>query len=98
MASDRIALRVLTDAGFAIDDEAVSIRAPGALGSFGILRDHAPLISTLAAGKLIWKRPGGEQRIVTIGEGLLEIAGNRCTVLTTSVTDHDTRGATTRTH
>jgi F-type H+-transporting ATPase subunit epsilon len=82
MASDRIALRVLTESGTALDDEAVSIRAPGALGSFGILRSHAPLISTLVPGPLTWRRPDGVTKTVRIEGGLLEIVRNRCTVLT----------------
>jgi len=80
-----IHLRVLTDAGLAFEDEAASIRAPGALGSFGMLRNHAPLISTLVPGPLIWRQPGGVTRIARLQGGLLEIVKNRCTILTKAV-------------
>ncbi len=85
MAADRIQLRVLTDAGVALDDEAVSIRAPGELGYVGILRNHAPMITTLKPGTLTWQRPDGERKTAQIGAGLLEIVKNRCTVLAASV-------------
>ena len=80
-----ITLRILTAGGLAIEDEAVSIVAPGELGYLGILHNHAPLVTTLTPGQLAWRRASGEQRTVRVGEGLLEIAQNRCTVLTSSV-------------
>lgn len=84
MASS-IRLRVLTDAGLAIEDEAVSIIAPGERGYVGFLRNHAPLVTTLRAGKLWWRTPAGGSRTAHIGEGLLEISRNRLTVLTAQV-------------
>ena len=86
MASDPIALRVLTGAGVAIEDHAVSIRAPGALGSFGILRNHAPLLSTLVPGPLIWRHADGTTQTVRLDGGILEIVRNTCTILTPKVT------------
>ena len=80
-----IHLRILTDAGVALDDEAVSIVAPGELGYLGILHNHAPLVTTLQPGTLTWRRPNGQSRTQRIGSGLLEIVSNRCTVLTDRV-------------
>ena len=80
--ADVIALRVLTDAGLALDEPAVSIIAPGEDGYLGILRNHAPLVTTLAPGTLRWRRPDGSRQGIRIGTGLLEVVHNRCTVLT----------------
>lgn len=82
MADQTIALRVLTGEGFSMDDEAVSVIAPGERGYLGILRHHAPLVTTLKPGRLTWRRPDGSRHRMTVGEGLLEISRNRCTVLT----------------
>ena len=83
--ADAILLRVLTDAGVAmIDESAVSIIAPGERGYLGILRNHAPLVTTLAPGTLRWQRPDGSRQRMQVGAGLLEIVQNRCTVLTDS--------------
>ena len=82
-----ILLRVLTQAGLAIEDDAVSIIAPGEVGYLGILRNHAPLVTTLKPGTLTWRRPDGATRTRLIGDGLLEIAHNRCTLLTSSVSE-----------
>ena len=43
--ADPITLRVLTDAGLAIEDQAVSVIAPGEVGYLGVLHNHAPLIT-----------------------------------------------------
>ena len=80
-----ITLRVLTAWGLALEDQAVSVVAPGELGYLGVLRNHAPLVTTLKSGKLSWKRPDGSERAVQVGEGLFEIAHNRCTLLTTDI-------------
>ena len=82
-----IALHVLTQEGTAVEDEAVSIIAPGEPGYLGILRNHAPLVTTLKPGKLSWRKSDGTTRLLRIGDGLLEIAKNRCTVLTSSVSE-----------
>ena len=83
--AEPILLRVLTEAGVAIEDQAVSIVAPGEVGYLGVLRNHAPLVTTLQPGTLSWKQPTGERRAVLVGAGLLEIAHNRFTVLTSRI-------------
>jgi len=83
--ADAITLRVLTETGIALEDEAVSIVAPGELGYLGMLRNHAPLVTTLTPGKLTWRKPSGEVRTAHVGTGLLEILRNRLTILTDSL-------------
>ena len=80
-----ITLRVLTAGGLALEDQAVSVVVPGEVGYLGVLKNHAPLVTTLKPGKLSWKRPDGSERSVRVGEGLFEVAKNRCTLLTTAV-------------
>ena len=54
--------------------------APGGDGSLGILPQHAPLISTLAAGELRIKKGATEQSIVVFG-GFLEVTPTKVIVL-----------------
>ena len=89
-----IALRVLTPEGLAIEDEAVSVTAPGELGYLGILAHHAPLVTTLKPGKLTWRHASGERRERRLGEGLLEVARNRVIILTGSVSADMSRSDT----
>ncbi|MBI4597808.1 MAG: hypothetical protein HY737_05340 [Candidatus Omnitrophica bacterium] len=85
--AQRINLRVLTAEGVAIEDEAVSVIAPGEPGYVGMLCRHAPLVTTLKPGTLQW-RPTASPTIwksARIGAGLLEISLNRMTILTETV-------------
>lgn len=83
--AETIRIRVLTDAGVALDEQAVSVVAPGEVGYLGMLRNHAPLVTTLAPGILRWKTPQGDEKRVSIGPGLLEITNNRLTLLVSTL-------------
>ncbi len=80
-----ISLRVLTHEGVALEETVTSVIAPGAPGYLGMLRNHAPLVTTLQPGTLQWTRPDGERRTATIGSGLLEVVRNQITILTDTV-------------
>ena len=82
-----ISLHVLTQEGLVLEDEAVSVIAPGELGYLGMLRHHAPLVTTLRPGKLTWRRPGGERRTTRVGAGLLEVQHNHITILTDAIAE-----------
>ena len=77
-----IQIRVLTNEGELLKDDAVSVRAPGELGSLGFLYNHAPLVTTLQPGPFMWRRPDGTLHTIRVGAGLLEIVKNHLTVLT----------------
>lgn len=60
-----------------ISTEAVFL--PGAAGAFEVLRNHAPLISTLVAGEIRW-REGGEDKSFAISGGTVMVKDNVVTV------------------
>ena len=80
-----IHLRVLTDAGIALEEQAGSVIAPGERGDVGFLSRHAPLVTTVRPGKLTWRTVEGRVRVAKVGAGLLEILRDRLTLLTDSV-------------
>ena len=80
-----ITLTVLTDAGLALEEQVVSVIAPGEVGYLGILRNHAPLVTTLTSGTLTWKLASGARRTAHLGSGLLEVVRNHVTILTESM-------------
>ena len=53
---------------------------PGTNGSFGVLKDHAPMICTLQEGTIVVKDTEGE-KIFEIGGGVVEILNNTIIVL-----------------
>ena len=87
MMADPLSLRVLTSEGLALEDRAVSVVAPGEAGYLGVLRNHAPLVTTLKPGLLTWRRLGGDTHRWYLGAGLLEVAHNQLTILTDAVTE-----------
>lgn len=53
---------------------------PGTNGSFGVLKDHAPMICTLQEGTIVVKDTEGEKNF-EIGGGVVEILNNTIIVL-----------------
>lgn len=54
--------------------------APGADGTLGILPNHAPLVTTLAAGELRVQKGGVDQSMVVFG-GFMEVTPTKVIVL-----------------
>lgn len=53
-----------------------SVTLPGELGSFTVLKDHAPLISVLVRGNVKFTDEDGETRHVEIEGGLADVNKN----------------------
>lgn len=56
--------------------EAESVMLPGELGRFTVLKNHAPLISVLVPGDVIYRTPQGAENKVHIKGGLADIENN----------------------
>lgn len=64
--------------------EVVSATFPGSDGSFQILNNHAPLISTLDRGKITIRTSHGETNWEVDG-GVVEVLDNKITVLAEAI-------------
>ena len=64
-----------------------SIRVPGKKGSFQVLKDHAPIISTLEKGPVIMVNQAGVEIRYEIEEGVIEVKQNKIILLSESVTE-----------
>lgn len=58
-----------------------SINVPGTKGSFTVLQNHAPLISTIENGKLKIITEDQETKIIEIKGGVIEVKKNMIIVL-----------------
>ncbi len=56
------------------------VRAPGALGGFGVRPGHAPFMTALEAGRLTYVE-GGREHDYAVGGGFLQVADDRVIVL-----------------
>jgi F-type H+-transporting ATPase subunit epsilon len=78
--------------------EVEQVDVPGAEGDFGVLAEHAPLVTTLRPGILTVHGAGGAQKIVVLG-GFAEVSSQGLTVLADvaeAVEDIDRAMITTR--
>ncbi|MBS1530826.1 MAG: ATP synthase F1 subunit epsilon [Bacteroidetes bacterium] len=73
-------LEILTPDKKVFEGEVTSVTLPGTLGSFQILANHAPIISTLEDGKLV-VHGGGKEEVFTIQGGVVENLNNHVVVL-----------------
>ena len=61
--------------------EAKLIQLPGTDGSFELMNSHAPIISTLAEGKIKVVEVNGNKLFFDILGGMVEMSSNKITVL-----------------
>ncbi len=62
------------------EGEVISLQLPGKDGSFGVLNDHAPIISSLAEGSVKLNTDQGEKSF-EINGGVVEVLKNKVSVL-----------------
>lgn len=77
-------LSIATTGGNIFKGEISYLNVPGALGSMGILTGHAPIISSLEPGRLIYETTAGERVSYVVSGGLLELHENEAVVLVDS--------------
>ena len=61
--------------------EVISLRVPGSKGSFQILKNHAPIISTLEKGKIMIRDSEGKNTTIEVDGGVVEAKNNKIIVL-----------------
>ncbi len=60
------------------------VSLPGMDGSFGVLRNHAPIIAALDAGVVSVFDPDGAEELMAIGGGFFQVAHNQAIILADS--------------
>ena len=74
-------LEIITPESTLFSGEIELVRLPGIGGSFEILKNHAPLISTLTEGKIKVKDISGVVSWFDISGGVVEVLNNNVRVL-----------------
>ena len=77
--SDNILLIIYSPERTILEKMVCKVSLPGTMGRFMVLKDHAPLISSLEEGRITFMS-GGLEENVDIRSGFVEIAFNRVTV------------------
>ncbi|MFC3198846.1 ATP synthase F1 subunit epsilon [Parapedobacter deserti] len=79
-------LTIITPDKPIFDGEVTSVTVPGSAGSFEVLENHAPIVSTLEDGKVII-RTGKSEEIISIIGGVVEVIHNNVTVLAEGIVE-----------
>lgn len=61
--------------------EVYLVQVPGTKGSFEVLNNHVPIISTLDAGRIKVITKEGKERFFDIKRGFIEVKKNRVSIL-----------------
>ena len=77
-------LEIITPEKSVFKDQIESVTIPGTIGSFQILKNHAPLISSFEVGLIKIKKESNDSYYTTSG-GTVEVNDNKVLVLADSI-------------
>ena len=90
MANATIHVDVVSAEASIFSGEAEFVVLPGEAGELGIYPRHAPLITRIKPGAVRIQKPGGEEELVFVAGGILEVQPKMITVLAdTAIRGHD---------
>ena len=81
-------LEIVTPDQKVFEGEVLSATFPGTDGSFQILNYHAPLLSTLKKGRIVYKDKKNEYDVVIDG-GVVEVLNNKVIVLAEGIVEEE---------
>jgi F-type H+-transporting ATPase subunit epsilon len=74
-------LEIVTPEGRVYSDDVEMVTLPGVVGQFGVYPQHTPVTTQMVPGEII-ARKNGHDTFLAAGEGLIEVTGERVSVLT----------------
>jgi F-type H+-transporting ATPase subunit epsilon len=79
--ANTLKLEIVTPEAITYSDSVEMVTLPGVEGEMGIYPQHVPLMTQIVPGELI-VRKGGNEQLLAVGEGFVEITGDSVSVLT----------------
>jgi F-type H+-transporting ATPase subunit epsilon len=79
--ANSIKLEIVTPQATVYSEEVDMVTLPGVEGQMGILPHHVQLMTRLVPGEMI-VRKNGQVRFLAVGEGLVEVTGDRVSIVT----------------
>ncbi|MEE8109529.1 MAG: F0F1 ATP synthase subunit epsilon [bacterium] len=77
---EKIRLEIVTPERVIVSADVDMVTAPGALGEFGVLPGHTPMLTTLGIGRVAYRREG-ETRELAVSWGYAEVGPEKVTIL-----------------
>ena len=79
--ANTLKLEIVTPDAKVYAEDVDMVTLPGVEGEMGIFPQHVPLMTQLTAGEVI-ARKGGQEYFLAVGEGFVEVTGERVSILT----------------
>lgn len=80
MDKNSLYLKIVSPEKTVFSGEILSVTLPGKLGSFTILPQHAPVVSSLKSGKLMYISKDGKENTQDVEGGFVEMSDNQVSV------------------
>ena len=81
MAANTLKLEIVTPDAKVYSEDVEMVTLPGSEGEMGIYPEHVPLLAQVVPGELILRK-AGKDFFLAIGEGFVEITGERVAIMT----------------
>lgn len=69
-------LKIISSEDVVFEGEVTLVNLPGSNGSFTVLNNHASLVSTLAGGNITYKVGDGEESVLPVNGGIVDVDNN----------------------
>ena len=79
--ANTLQLEIVTPEAQTFSDQVEMVTLPGVEGEMGIYPNHVPLMTQLVPGEII-ARKNGQDLFLAVGDGFVEITGERVAILT----------------
>lgn len=80
MTDKTMTLEIISADNVLYSGEVQSVTLPGEMGKFTVLKDHAPIISVLVKGAVVFRDSGGEEKSFDVKGGLVDVNDNQISV------------------
>ena len=81
-------LEIVTPEAKVYSDDVDMVTLPGVEGEMGIYPQHVPLMTQIAPGEIV-VRKGGQELLLAVGDGFVEITGDHVSVMTDMAIEAD---------
>ena len=86
--ADTLKLEIVTPQATVFADDVEMVTVPGIEGEIGVYPDHARLMTQMVPGQVTVQQHGVE-RLLAVGEGLIDVSASRVSILTDMAVDAD---------
>src|SRR5450755_3256864 len=79
--ADTLLFQLVSPERLLVEEQVTEAQIPARDGYIGVLPGHAPLLSELKPGGVLTYTAGGQQKVVAVYGGFVEVLGDRVRVL-----------------